>query len=349
MEVINHNKEARNTSTPSAPFEISYENPACIEDILSEQNILCIIRFGDYLTHIDDPRVITVNLPELQVPQLSTVEVWRTTQGLEAGYDKERGIWYSRTDSILFGYLQIEENNTSSLNETTYHIYRSIIECQQNLNYPYLLRTWNYLPHIHNEEEGLERYRAFCLGRHRTLETLPNFERFLVAATATGTSTGKTLVYFLAATNPGERVENPRQVSAFRYPFYYAPRSPSFSRATLKRWHSEIHFYISGTASIIGHETKHIGKPLVQLEETLNNLHALIKNANQVHQLHIKNLQELSLLKVYIRQGVEVGPIAQYLKEALGNTVPTIFLQGDICREELLVEIEAFYREQIKK
>jgi chorismate lyase/3-hydroxybenzoate synthase len=243
----------------------------------------------------------------------------------------------------LFGYLQFEEDQFSGLEQATYHAYRSILACQQRLGYPYLLRTWNYLPDIHREEDGLERYRAFCLGRHRILETTPNFERHLVAATAMGTRTPRMLIYFLAALEPGLRVENPRQVSAFHYPFRYAPRSPSFSRATLKYWGAEAHLYVSGTASIVGHETQHVGNSLAQLDETLNNLQALVENVRRLHRLKIQALSELSLLKVYLRQGVDVVPVAQRLQKCLGGSVQALFLQGDICRNDLLLEIEAFH------
>jgi chorismate lyase/3-hydroxybenzoate synthase len=249
----------------------------------------------------------------------------------------------------LFGYLQFEEDQFPGLEQATYHAYRSILACQQRLGYPYLLRTWNYLPDIHREEGGLERYRAFCLGRHRILEATPNFEHHLVAATAMGTHTPRMLIYFLAALEPGLRVENPRQVSAFHYPFRYAPRSPSFSRATLKQWGDEAHLYVSGTASIVGHETQHIGKPLAQLDETLNNLQALAENTRRLHGLKIRALSELSLLKVYLRQGVDVVSVTQRLQERLGDSVPALFLQGDICRNDLLLEIEAFHVESLMK
>ncbi|MGR6036523.1 MAG: chorismate transformation enzyme, FkbO/Hyg5 family [Candidatus Nitrosoglobus sp.] len=340
-----NNYQPQALSVHASPFQVSYENTAHIQNLLNEEGLLGLIYFGHQKVEVDDSRIITVELPELS--GRATVEVWRAPRTPEIGYDGDGGIWYSRTDSVLFGYLQFEEDQFSGLEQATYHAYRSILTCQQRLGYPYLLRTWNYLPDIHREEDGLERYRAFCLGRHRILEATPNFERHLVAATTMGTDTPRMLVYFLAAIEPGLRVENPRQVSAFHYPFRYAPRSPSFSRATLKQWGTEAHLYVSGTASIVGHETQHVGNPLAQLDETLNNLQALTENAQRLHRLKIKTLSELSLLKVYLRRGIDVVSIARCLQERLGDSVPALFLQGDICRNDLLLEIEAFYVESL--
>lgn len=337
-----NNCQPQTWSLHTSPFQISYEDPACIQELLNEESLLALIRFGQK-EGVEDPRLLTVELPGLS--KKATIEVWRAPCVPEIGYDE--GIWYSRTDKILFGYIEFEKDQFPGMEQATYHAYRSILACQQRLGYPYLLRTWNYLPDIHREEDGLERYRAFCLGRHRILETTPNFERHLVAATAMGTHTSRMLIYFLAALEPGLRVENPRQISAFHYPFRYAPRSPSFSRATLKQWGTEAHLYVSGTASIVGHETQHIGNLLAQLDETLNNLQTLVENARRLHGLKIKTLGELSLLKVYLRQGIDVGSVTQRLQERLGDEVPALFLQGDICRNELLLEIEAFHVESL--
>lgn len=327
----------------ASPFQVSYENTACLPTLLKEEGLLALISFGQEIEG-RDPRLVTVELPELGGG--STLEVWRAPCAPETGYEGE--IRYSRTDAVLFGCLPFEEGRVPGMEQATYHAYRSILACQQRLGYPYLLRTWNYLPDIHREEEGLERYRAFCLGRHRILETTPNFEHHLVAATAMGTRTSQGLIYFLAALEPGVRIENPRQVSAFHYPPRYAPRSPSFSRATLKSWGSKAHLYISGTASIVGHETRHVGNPSAQLDEILHNLQALAENARCLHGLKIQALNELSLLKVYLRQGVDRASIAQRLQQRLGGGVPTLFLQGDICRNDLLLEIEAFHEGAIE-
>lgn len=144
------------------------------------------------------------------------------------------------------------------------------------------------------------------------------------------------MIYFLAAKTPGIQIENPRQVSAFRYPPQYGPRSPSFSRAVLKRWTGASHLFISGTASIVGHVSRHPRDPLAQLDETLANLEALLNHANRFLQASIR----LASIKLYLRPDLRAADVQQRLDERLGRDLPRLLLTGDICRDDLLLEIE---------
>jgi chorismate lyase/3-hydroxybenzoate synthase len=128
-------------------------------------------------------------------------------------------------------------------------------------------------------------------------------------------------------------------MSAFHYPEQYGPKSPAFSRAILKQWGCERHLYISGTASIAGHRSLHAGDSLRQLEETLANLKALTETAGEGN-LGAFSLIRGALLKMYVRPGQDEIKLKQRLLAALGPEVPVILLAGDICRGELLVEIE---------
>jgi chorismate lyase/3-hydroxybenzoate synthase len=200
---------------------------------------------------------------------------------------------------------------------------------------------WNYFPQINTETSGLERYRAFCLGRHQALDAWHFPEEQLPAASAIGTHAEGLLIYFLAGHRPGTQIENPRQVSAFNYPEQYGPKSPSFSRATLiPEWQ---HLYISGTASIVGHETRHSGDQLAQLHESLKNVQTVIDIARQVSALECTEVKELKVIRVYVRNTLELDRIAQTLKQALGEDIRLQLVQGDICRHDLSLEIEGMY------
>ena len=145
------------------------------------------------------------------------------------------------------------------------------------------------------------------------------------------------LIYALASRTPGIQVENPRQVSAFRYPPQYGPKSPSFSRAMLKDWGAGgWHLYISGTASILGHATVHANDVLAQTQETLHNLEALVETANRQTQAALR----MSLLKVYVRDQTDPAVLRELIAARFGRETPTLLLQADICRRDLLVEIE---------
>ena len=101
--------------------------------------------------------------------------------------------------------------------------------------------------------------------------------------------------------------------------------------------------YISGTASITGHSTQHLGNIKDQLQEALNNLDALINEAQTRHGFEPFSLQDFAQLKVFIKQQEDISVVHTYLVSALGDKVPVCYLHGEMCRPDLLVEIEATY------
>jgi len=330
MRSIFHAQE-ENPLWHCAPVRITYLDRSNADECLAHDRVMAAIGFGTR-SAIDalDPRRVSVGLPELQAP--GTVEVWYSGEPLTAG--ESRGIFFVKNETGLFANLLLDETNYSDLAATTYEAYRRILGLVQEQGYPHVLRVWNYFPDINVKTSGLERYKAFCVGRYRALKAIPDFERKLPAACAIGTQSPGFLIYFLAAKDPGVQVENPRQISAFRYPKHYAPKSPSFSRAILKRWGNETCLYISGTSSIVGHDTWHRRDTGSQLNETLNNLDALIAHANQ-----FATGMRFSLLRTYIREDEDLAAIKQQIAGRFGE-VPMLFLRGDTCRSDLLIEIE---------
>lgn len=135
-------------------------------------------------------------------------------------------------------------------------------------------------------------------------------------------------------------VENPRQVSAYEYPLIYGRRSPSFARATLRPSVSGSHLLIAGTASVVGHVSAHIGEPRKQTLEILHNLNALITHTEQLHGVTRRRWDGQALFKVYIRHPEHVATVSDILMEQLPSPAEVLYLQGEICRSELLLEIE---------
>ncbi|MBK1674294.1 hypothetical protein CKO35_13475 [Ectothiorhodospira shaposhnikovii] len=322
----------------SIPLTIRFQHEAEIPQ--QDARRLALIRFGQ-ANHADParPMELTLALPPLATP--APPELWLADEPVAAGF--EDGIGYSLTGKVLFGWILVDEADFDhDMNQAAEYVYERLLAFHRAKGFPHLLRIWNYFPDIHRESDGLDRYQAFCQGRHRALERVPLTEGELPAATAIGTTAPGLLVYFLAGREPGIQIENPRQVSAFHYPRRYGPKSPSFSRATLKPWSAQSHLYISGTASIVGHETLHTDV-LTQLDEIIENLRALIRSAGNGISDRIKDPGELSMLKVYVRHAGDTAAVKSRLEAALGSQAPAVYLRGDICRDDLLVEIEGLY------
>jgi chorismate lyase/3-hydroxybenzoate synthase len=281
--------------------------------------------------------VVCLDIPQFNGPPLA--EVWTST--LPITYYEADGIHCAMNDEVLFGVLQLEESPGTLLDTVTYTAYRRLLVQARALGYPHLLRAWNYFPHINLESDGLERYQRFCAGRHQALaEGLAGFPKTLPAGTAVGTMSGPLKIHFLAARQPGTHVENPRQVSAYEYPLIYGPRSPSFARASLRPSISGSHLLIAGTASVVGHVSVHIGDPHKQTLEIMHNLNALLTHTEQLHGITRGQWYGQALFKVYIRHPEHVAMIRDILQEQLPSHTQVLYLQGDMCRSELLLEVE---------
>ncbi len=150
---------------------------------------------------------------------------------------------------------------------------------------------------------GTERYRQFNTARRHALRASGRAVAGSVpAASALGADSESPLViYFLAGQVAPVFVENPRQVSAYHYPQQYGPHSPAFSRAALLRQAGSLALFISGTASIVGHRSLHIGDTAAQTRETLTNIEALLGEANRLAGGAHFDLDALAY-KVYVRR-----------------------------------------------
>lgn len=260
-------------------------------------------------------------------------EVWESIAPVTRG--EHAGIAYADNGHALFGELWLPESRLVDTEATTHDAYARIGSFLALRGYPHLLRCWNYLHDLHRGAGDAERYRQFVAGRHRAWSTRPDFEQRLPAATVIGNTEPQLHVLFLAAREPGTPIENPRQTPAWKYPRAYGPRSPSFARAMRKDWNGESHLYVSGTASVVGHESHHAGDARAQLHEIHANIGALLKQAGG-------DWQPRSL-KLYARNAGDM-PVAQKLAlELWGQDAPFLWVLGDICRSDLLLEVEGVF------
>lgn len=299
---------------------------------------LAAIGFGRHASLPDDARSIRVPLEPLHGGEL--VELWRGER--PATLCSEGNARYACNGDYHFGVIEIDERQHGNVLSATASAYATIRRLQLRSGYPHMLRMWNHLDAINHGHGDEERYKQFCVGRGQSLEGWE--ETGFPAATAIGrpvdAATGPALlqIFWIAGRRPGEILENPRQVSAFRYPRQYGPTSPSFSRAMLLREADLL--MISGTASIVGHASLHPGDLLAQCAETLTNLRSVLQRAQEMGASVDRDLGERSLLKVYLRSAQAVGEVTAFLRKNVGLTTPYLILQADICRQDLLVEMD---------
>jgi len=230
----------------------------------------------------------------------------------------------------------------AGLDAATRQLYENLFVAVDGLN---LCRIWHYVPRINEAgADGLENYRAFCLGRSLAFEKKygAGFKQRLPSASAVGTEDGCLTIVFAACVAEPRHLENPRQVPAYDYPKKHGPRPPSFSRATVVPMENGLaDIFISGTAAIEGHETVAPGDTAVQVERTIRNL-GLIAHTSGIGENLGAKLGGERHFKVYIRHQADLAVVKAALEKVLfvaGDRVA--YLRSDICRAELNVEIEA--------
>ena len=274
----------------------------------------------------------------------SVGEAWVCDNPCAAGTSE--GINWRRTDGLLYGVLELDESDFSALSAgsplqaTTREAYRRIFRLLEEQRLPNLWRAWNYLADINRETNGLERYRQFNIGRQEAfLELRHGATGNVPTACAIGLAGGPLRVAFMAGSEPAEPIENPRQISAYNYPAEYGPSSPTFARAALVRLPEQELLFVSGTASILGHRTVHPGNIANQTRESLANIAAVVTEANRLSRSGDYTLDELAY-RVYLRHADHFASVRETLAPNLSAKTPITYIQADICRSDLLVEIE---------
>lgn len=333
------------------PFSDVQRQPQAWQD-----RVLGIVNFSESHPAELNPQIpaIHLNAPVLDGESIAC-EVWLTDTSSDASNNQvisasKGAIQYRLNDELLFGVISLDElvfsqgqseNDISPLQQATETAYRQIFELIDELGYSHLYRFWNYMSDINGTSHDLERYRQFNMGRkHVLMQSGREAGSELPAACALGLAKGPLSIAFLVGKTAAVAIENPRQIKAYDYPEQYGPRTPSFSRAALLDNGSQATLFISGTASIVGHQTQHVFDGAAQTRETLLNLHAVIAEANRILNQPKFNLND-TFLRVYLRHAKDLDLVRAELQNHLKGEINALFIQADICRHDLVVEIEA--------
>ena len=279
----------------------------------------------------------------LLAPAGATPDQWFDDVDAPAGVQRHGCVRFVVDGEWLYGCAETEI--TGGMQAAAHSGYSDLFHVLAESTSPHLLRLWNYFPGINADGGGIERYRQFNAGRQQAfIEARRSAFEGSPAACALGTQTGPLRTYFLAGRRPPLAIENPRQVSAYRYPDAYGPRSPTFSRAALADIGDQrVALFISGTASIVGHTTMHVGDVTRQTEESLTNIAAVRTVAAERGGVPFP--AESLTYTVYVRRPTDLAIVRSIFEQSVGAhsdaAASAIYLQADICRADLLVEIEA--------
>jgi len=247
-------------------------------------------------------------------------------------------------------------------NRSVYEDSRDVLEavCRSfgsvKVRFDQVIRTWFYLGGIVENDGPVQRYKELNRARtdffrdiHFLNGRTPSGRNGQVYPASTGIGTSGRGIVLSAIALVSDRsdiravpLENPRQTAAYDYAASYSPQSPKFSRAMALTCGTYTTIFISGTASITHSQTRHAGDVVKQTEETLENIAALIAEENlAMHGLPGlgTSLASLGFARVYIKRPEDYAAVRATCEKRLGM-LPTIYAVADVCRPELLVEIE---------
>jgi len=320
-----------------ARLEVDYVLADSPAELLDGDDVLAVLGFGNAAPRNEDPRYLRV---PLQPHGAAPFEVWRANAPVSSGRDGD--IAWSTDGQLLFGAIEIDESAVG-VEAAAESAYAQLINFVRRSDTPQLLRVWNYLDAITLGDGDGERYREFCVGRARGMGDFDASR--LPAATAIGRCDDERVIqiYWLAARESGTPVENPRQVSAYLYPRQYGRQAPSFARAMLPPPGGHMPLLLSGTASVVGHASRHAGELQAQIEETFANFDALLGAARQRAPSLPAQFGPGTRLKVYVRDESDLPAVAEALDHRFGDRVPRILLHAAICRRELSMEIDGVH------
>lgn len=213
-----------------------------------------------------------------------------------------------------------------------------------------IARQWNYIERITETDNGAQRYQDFNDSRSRFYAPYL-WSNGYPAATGIGTQGGGIVIELDAFRDGSQRynkgIDNPLQVAAHNYSATVlvaggakSRSTPKFDRARIVEGDGAGLIYISGTAAIRGQQSCEGCDAAMQTRLTMENIDFLAGEQNRKgHNIDIEALDDYSVLRVYIKYRHDADAVRDSLREHYPY-VGLVLLLADVCRDELLVEIE---------
>ena len=219
---------------------------------------------------------------------------------------------------------------------------------KQHFEIQNIVRQWNYLENILGYDNDQQRYQVFNNVRSDFYGN--SFEENgYPAATGIGMNRGGVIIEFVAVQSAevnSKPVDNPDQISAHRYSEEVLvgeecmlKTTPKFERARYLASGENKIIMISGTASITGERTIGVGDAEKQTETTITNIQRLYSDEVLQQLSEQKLMPKYGHARVYVKNKMDFPVIKRTFRKAFGN-LPVVYIIADICRDDLLVEIE---------
>lgn len=306
-------------------------------------------------------KILITFIPEQTISsQELWVEVW------EYNSDNTISISHETTNNIHYLYIKDQQSEMLciegipssshflSISQQSIDIFTKLesIFYKHNFTIGDIVRQWNYIGNITGYHNNEQNYQIYNNSRTQFYQKT-SWPYGYPAATGIGAQFNGLIISciaFKSTNNKHKRIyplNNPLQIAAHSYSKEVLigssttslKETPKFERAKLINFANNIYCFISGTAAIRGEYSAHIQSPQKQTELTLDNIEYLISLKNLQYNSCPETSLKICNLRVYIKNRNHYQVIRKTV-EARFPLIPAIYLFTDICREELLVEIE---------
>ena len=336
---INTRPPGGNTSPGEHTRRLDIRVSAASSRPTEDHHLLLGFQFGGDTDEHAHGAIIRLGLKPLNHDRLSESWWYRG----EVTYTRSGSVRLAECDEYTVAIFETSDDGSRDFRSQSRDAYRELIGAVRSTKHTRLVKIWNYFDDINEGEGDSEKYRQFSIGRAEAFQDMGICDEESPTGTAIGTHNGNALVLVAIASNHHYcPVENPRQTSAFSYPRIYGPRSPKFSRGGFVSSDSHQLFLISGTASVVGHESNFPYDTPLQTNETIRNLEHLCEAISEMEKVEMQfTLDKQSVLRVYLKEPKDYQEVSQKINQQFRNNDQNIaYLHGTICRRELTVEID---------
>ncbi len=348
---------------------------ALLSKLPSDRALLRLVFFGnpgsnaDYLQQLAELRAQVAKQCGHQVPAISYVAEAPLDSGLAmevhsyAAEENDR-LTYRFLDGISYVVLQNNDGRflfaggfqsdiiNRNIDEQSQDVFVLLERLLRAEAFPLnaIARQWNYIERITNSTEGRQHYQSFNNAR-ATFYGKTDWPDGYPAATGIGAAYGGIVVDVDAMdfSSSGCRlfpIDNRLQVAAHKYSSDVLSTgkdhgfTPKFERAKgISVRDENTLVYISGTAAIRGENSLETDFE-TQFKTTMENVLHLISGRDGTQTAAPEHyFARLSFLRIYLKDE-KYSAITRKLLASCRLQIPVLYLLADVCRSELLVEIE---------
>lgn len=298
-------------------------------------------------------------IPQYLLPKGGlAVEIYTLEEASEIVFAESNGVCYGQIGNKSESLLFIEGVPASDFGHSVRLQSQEVFDKLDNILSTHgfsvddIVRQWNYIGSIVSYRDGKQNYQEFNDARTNYYSKGAWCNGY-PAATGIGASGEGIIVGGIAFKKADSTVkgiypiDNPLQVAAHVYSksvlidddLNAMKSTPKFERAKLIESSRGACCFVSGTAAIRGEESKDTSSARLQTIKTIENIEYLVSKENLVRfgckPYDLKYVK----LHVFIKNAEDYEEVKRVVEEHYPQ-MPVVYTIADVCRSELLVEIE---------